>query len=244
MEENKKTKYLLQGGIIFLLVVVIVLVILLIKAKKNINDFEMSSLEKETTKIMNYYEMYDNEYDKVEKGIYYALEYSLNEFGKSELSSNEIKKIIDQKFNNDITIEEITSNGVTPLLFDSGINYDTMNNKYTLNKRELNQKEIAEKEIVIYLPEKTKKKKDNYVINYDKYVISNPYEILNYFNNKENSNEESEIILNYLTGKNSNINEVKKLINKENINNFGKKEKNIKITFTVKNNSLIINEVK
>ena len=71
------------------------------------------------------------------------------------------------------------------------------------------------------------KSKNKFVLTYNKYVVNDPYKVLNYYNDKNDTNK---IIVtsSYLKGE-RNITSIKSVINKDNIKEFGKIEKSRKV---------------
>ena len=98
-----------------------------------------------------------------------------------------------------------------------------------------------------------KKKKNKFIVTYDKYVVENPYEILNYYNDsamnipedqKENYQPyDTSAIYNYLTCKGK-ITTLKDAITKDNIEKLGKIDKQLEVTYIIKDDNLVIDNIK
>ena len=140
-------------------------------------------------------------------------------------------------------------------MLNKGIVFDSANNqfKYNINNTRL---DIANKKIIKYELKKIKKiNKNKFKVIYDKYLVENPYDIYNYYNEKNISkNEISEItqgelnkddlslITDYLKGEEK-LSKIKNMINKNNIKNFGKIDGEISIIYVIKNEKLVIEKI-
>ena len=183
--------------------------------------------------------------DDAGKYINFAAEYLYNEENKEEFSLNDVLNIINDTFDIDYSEEDLVKVGISSRMLDKNIIYDNTSNlfKYKQNKT---QADIANTLIVKYELKKMKKiNKKKFEVTLDKYVVENPYEVLNYFNDYNMKQEDSskrfntDDIVKYLKGK-ENVKVIKELINKDNIENFGKIDGSIKITFVIKDNKLKI----
>ncbi len=226
-------------------VVIIIIVIGLWMNSKRLTNLEKIKIEETCNKISNYLDevyMFD---DDTGKYINFAAEYLYNEENKEEFSLNEVLNIINDTFDIDYSEEDLAKVGISSRMLDKNIIYDNTSNsfKYKQNKT---QADIANTLIVKYELKKMKKiNKKKFEVTLDKYVVENPYEVLNYFNDYNMKQEDSskrfntDDIVKYLKGK-ENVKVIKDLINKDNIENFGKIDGSIKITFVIKDNKLKI----
>ena len=226
-------------------VVIIIIVIGLWMNSKRLTNLEKIKIEETCNKISNYLDevyMFD---DDTGKYINFTAEYLYNEENKEEFSLNEVLNIINDTFDIDYSEEDLAKVGISSRMLDKNIIYDNTSNsfKYKQNKT---QADIANTLIVKYELKKMKKiNKKKFEVTLDKYVVENPYEVLNYFNDYNMKQEDSskrfntDDIVKYLKGK-ENVKVIKDLINKDNIENFGKIDGSIKITFVIKDNKLKI----
>ena len=226
-------------------VVIIIIIIGLWMNSKRLTNLEKIKIEETCNKISNYLDevyMFD---DDAGKYINFAAEYLYNEENKEEFSLNDVLNIINDTFDIDYSEEDLVKVGISSRMLDKNIIYDNTSNlfKYKQNKT---QADIANTLIVKYELKKMKKiNKKKFEVTLDKYVVENPYEVLNYFNDYNMKQEDSskrfntDDIVKYLKGK-ENVKVIKELINKDNIENFGKIDGSIKITFVIKDNKLKI----
>ena len=213
--------------------------------EKKLTKLEKIKIEETCNKISNYLDeiyMYEDDSGKY---INFAAEYLYNENNKEDFSLKEVLDVINDTFDIDYGDEELSKIGISSRMLDKNIVYDNTSNlfKYKQNKTQI---DIANTEIVKYELKKIKKiNKKKFEVTLEKYVVENPYEILNYYNdyNMNQSDSSKRIntddIVKYLKGK-ENVKVIKDLINKDNIEIFGKIDGSIKITFVIEDNKLKI----
>ena len=133
------------------------------------------------------------------------------------------------------------------VVYEKNISHTPSDNKYSIDKSILTQQDIANIPIIKYEITNIKKKGKKYIVSYDKYIIKNPYEILNYFSDLNvKVEDESEIyntteLYKYLT-RQGKISNVKEMLTKEVLDTLAKKEKSIDITYTLNDGSLKMNK--
>ena len=232
------------------LLIVLLLVILLIIKTTKLSKIEKIKIEDTSSDIMLFYEEIDNkEVNDTDGYIAYALEYSYNVNDKSELTTKEIKELIESKFNIKLEEDKINDVGITPYLLKKNISHNPSEKKYSIDKSILTQQDIASIPITKYEITNIKKKGKKYIVTYDKYVVKNPYEIMNYYSDLNVQSEEEETtydtseILNYLTCKGK-ITSVKKILTKDDLETLAKKEKSIEIKYILVDGNLKIDNSK
>ena len=229
----------IKNYIIMGVIVVVMLCGFLIYNYIHISNFEKSMLLEQSNIIMNYYDSFNNDEGQgLDKYILFALTYSNNENDKSLLSSKEIKDILENTFNKNFNEDEINHEGITPLLMDNNImqNYD--NKEYYIDKDSINQSKISNINIVIYNNKKIIKRGKRFIVKYDKYVIENPYDILNYYDAK--GGYDTSKISSYLRG-NGKLKDVKSIIEKDYLDSNTKKVSDEKVIFELKGTKFLIN---
>lgn len=184
--------------------------------------------------------------------ILYALTYAYNEKDINELSSVEIKKIAESHFNIELKEEDINNTGVTLYLLENQVSHNPEESKYTLNTENLTQSQIAKIPIVKYVVKNVSKSGGNYYVEYEKYIVDNPYAVLDYYHKltesmsdeerAANSSAESDGIYKYLTAQGK-IKDIKAAINSDNIADIGRIEGGAKVTYIVKNDKLLVDKI-
>lgn len=240
-----KNKKIIIGVV---LLIVFALFIMNITGNK-LTPLEEISLKNNSKNIITYIEEVETlKSKKIDKYINYAMEYNYNEYGSKELSVKDMKKLINSIFEIKISEKQIKKIGITPSMLDKKIGYDYEKEMFTIEKGEESYSDIAQRKIYYYGLEKIDKKaSDKFIITYKKYVISDPYKILNYYDDL-NHDEKVKVkydtteIMNYLTSK-GNLKSIKKYINNKNITKFGKAKGTIEIEYIVKNDEILINEI-
>lgn len=231
--------------LIAIIVLIIALVIIFAMNSKKLTNLEKIKIEETCNSISNYLDeiyLYDDDNGKY---INFAAEYLYNEKGKEEFSMTELLEVINNTFDINYNEEEISKIGISSRMLDKNIIYDSTSNlfKYKNNKT---QSDIANTPIVKYELKKMKKvNKKKFEVILEKYVVENPYEVLNYFNDYNMKQTDTskryntDDIVKYLKGK-ENIKVIKDLVNRDNINDFGKIDGEVKITFVIKDDKLKI----
>lgn len=246
-------------GVLILIFLVFTAVYLI--GTRNISSIEEKTLREKSDDLMLYIEDITlSESNDIDKYIVYALNYSYNKNNKNDLTCEEITTFIKENFTIDIDTEKIRNMGVSPLMLTKNITYEPSTDSYKMNIMSKNPQTIKDEPIVYYKLEKiSKKNKKKYVVTYKKYIIENPENMLNYYmevnNNTEGVLDESgnmtydlidtAPIVKYLmgTGKLANI---KNLIKEKYLSSYAKEDKKgeIKVTYIVKDNQLLIDKYK
>jgi len=228
-----------------ILAIVIIIIIILL------NTLVFSRLEK--VKINEVNEKIANYIDEVvlypeDEGKYisFAIEYLYNTTDKKKYSFEEVLDVINSTFQVDYDEKKLEDIGITIEMANKGIVIEGNNHEYVYNNLKT-RADIANTKLVKVSPKHIKRISLNkYKVTYDKYVVENPYEILNYYDelNLKNENEKYDTtkIVEYLKG-NEKANVIKNAITSENISKIGKIDGQVTITFVVKNNKVLIKKI-
>ena len=228
-------------AVISILLIALIITLVIINSNK-ITNLEEIKINEFSNEISNYIEEFEN-IDDEGKYINYAIEYLYNTENKTEYSIDEITNVINETFNVKYVQEDIMEIGISPKMLDKGVTYESASNTFKYNAQKT-RVDIASTPIKKYELTKIKKvNKEKFVITYNKYVVENPYEMLNYYNNQniENDKEyDTTDISEYLKG-NRKISVIKKSIVSKDINNYGKADGSIELEFIIKDNKLVLN---
>lgn len=244
--KNKKLIFISLG---VLLAVVVAVIIIILVNKNKLTDLEKVKIKEASSKVENYLDEIVLHEDNEGKYINYAIEYLYNETDDKEYSMESIIETINTSFNIEYKEEDVAKAGITKEMVDKGIVYDSTNNtfKYNVTKTPA---DVANTPIIKYGIKKIKKKSNSkFEVTYEKYVVENPNEIYNYYNNENNKNTDGERkydtkeIVAYLKGEEK-IGKIKKTITKDTISNYGKIEKGPKVTYILKDDKLVIDKIK
>ena len=231
--------------IIDTIVLLILIVLVFIFFKNSITNLEKIKLEEKSIEISDYFE----ELKGMDKNNYFnfAIEYLYNSKDKDEFSIKEILDVINSNFNVSYTEKDILDIGTTGDMVNRGIMFDSALNGYKyLNDETIT--DIANKSVIYFKIKKMSKINENkFKIIYDRYVLDNPYEVLNYYNNYNIENSDNKIdttdVIEYLKG-NRKIGTFKRIVRQETKTNFGKKDGTVEVTYIVKNNKLLVDKIK
>lgn len=256
--------------ILAILVIIAGILLIIFKGNKKEEALPLSSVEQLKLReisndIIPYLEeVEDNDSTEIDRYIIFALEYAYDKENKDTLTLTEMKDLINSKFNVDITEEQLETLGITPLMLDKSITFDMLQDSYHINKFKLSNQDVAALKIVTYLEQDMKKiSNTEFSITYKKAIVTNPYEILNYYtdlNNKstapqinENTGEiiektEEPIIYDtteinkYLRGEEK-VSTIKKYITNDNISKVGEDAGTIEVIYVVEGDHILINKI-
>ena len=118
--KDKKKRNILIGALL-----VVVLLIILFGCNR-LTDLEEKTIKDVSKKVMPYMDRIENskEKDKLGKYVYYAVEYAYNEEDKTEVTVDEIKKIIRDTFNYKIDDKKVREMPLTNEMLQNFIVYD------------------------------------------------------------------------------------------------------------------------
>lgn len=214
---------------------------------RNVSDIEKRELDNKTSSLVNFLDdIVDSNSKQIDKYIIFALDYNYNTNSKNTMTTDELLSFIKDYFVIDITKEDINNVGITEDMVSRNIVYDSNKDSFTIKEIKKSANAIANEKVVFYVREKiVKVNKKKYKLTYRRYVIENPYDILNYYidNNSENESFDITPIRNYLMGS-SKISTLKDAINPNDIPKFGKKDKKIKVTYIVEDDKIKISKIK
>lgn len=248
MKKILKNKIVLFS-IIGLLFLSIVIVIIMLLNKNKLTELERVKINEASQIVENYLDEITLHNDTEGKYIDFAIELLYNETDKELYSIEDVLNVINGTFDIDYKEEELLKVGITSEMVDKGIVFDSTNNSFKYNSGKT-KADIAATPIIKYSINKINKKDNNtFEVKYDKFIVENPNEIYNYFVNEniERSSEEEKYdtkdIIAYLKGEEK-IGKIKKIINSENIKEFGKIEDGPTIKYILKDDKLLIGELK
>ena len=256
--------------ILAILVIVGGILLIVFKGKKKEENFSLSSVEQLKLReisndIIPYLEeVEDNDSMEIDRYIMFALEYAYDKESKDTLSLTEMKDLINSKFNVNVNEEQLETIGITPLMLDKSITFDMLKKSYHINKFKLSNQDIAALKIVAYIEQDMKKiSNTEFSITYKKAVVTNPYEILNYYTDLNNKNSAPQIneengeiiekteepviydtteINKYLRGE-AKVSTIKKYINNDDISKVGEDAGTIEVIYIVDGDHILINKI-
>ncbi len=250
----KNKKVLLGVGLCAVLIIAII--ILLIVNSTRLTKLEKVKITEFSDDIINYADEIAEHTSDDGKYINFAMEYLYAKEDKKEYSDEEILDVINSNFDVKYDKDKLSELGISELMAGKGITFDSSTNKYKY-ENPLTVADIANTAIVKYELKSIKKvNKNKFKVKYDRLVVERPYEILNYYNDYNISqNQVSEMVeddvkkvdltdlIAYLHG-DGKLSNVKKLISKESIEKYGKIDGSITITYVIKKDKLLISEIK
>lgn len=237
--ENKRKTFIIGSSIFVLLFLLIII------KSFSFSKLEKVKIEEVNNKIANYIEEVIANSNDDGKYICYAIEYLYNTTDKNTFSYSEVLDEINNTFLVKYTEKDLDRIGISIEMANKGILQDSNNKKYIYESNKT-VSDIANTPLVKYIPKITKKMGfGKYKVTYEKYVVDNPYKLLNYYDNynlKHKKKINSKVISEYLKG-NAKIGPVKDFINKENIKKVGKIVGKKTIIFTIKDNKVLIKKI-
>lgn len=238
-----------QLGIISLMgvgIVALVIIIIFMIMSKNISQIEKNTIMDKSKTYSYYLEYVEDKKKGTDDYIIYALKYSTINDHKSGLSSAELSNLISEIFNKKIDEDTIRKNGVSEKMLKENIMYSPADDMYDLITPKADPKVIAETPVSYYKFKKLSRiNSKKYSIVYQKYVIEDPYKVLNYYLDLNNQTDMMYDIVpykNYLVGSDS-IVRFKESIKAEDVDKYAKKDKKYKVTYIVDGDKVLIDKV-
>lgn len=224
-------------------IVALVVLIVLFAGANKLSESDKKVINDASDKYMNYMSLVEEStHDDNGKYINYAITYVSNEEEKNNVSITEVITVLDRVFDIQLTEEEITKIGITEDMFNNGVVYEPTVKEFSINNVKTNQ-DIQATELKKYVISKiTKKGKNKFVVVYDKYLIKDPYKVLNYYHDFDVSFD-VEPIKKYLQGK-ANLKTILSYINDTNVSKIGEKTDKLKVTYEFKDGNLKIESFK
>ncbi|MBR6073541.1 MAG: hypothetical protein IKP76_04400 [Bacilli bacterium] len=238
-----------QLGVISLIgvgIVALVVIIIFLFMSKNISQIERNTIMDKSTVYSYYLEYAEDKKKGTDDYIIFALKYSTINNHKSGLSSAELSKLISEIFNVKIDEDTIRKNGISEKMLKENIMYSPSDDVYDMITPKVDPKTIAETQVSYYKFKKLSRiNSKKYSIVYQKYIIEDPYKVLNYYIDKNNQSDRIYDIApyrNYLVGSDSTV-RFKESIIADDIQNYAKKDKKYKVTYIVDGDKVLIDKV-
>ena len=237
---KEKKSIAIIAGAALLLCIILALVAFNVKSSHEMSELEKMKLNEISDELSANLEYVEGSKD-IGDYIIYALEYNYNVNDSKELSIKDMVKFFEDTFTKKITEEDIRKVGITPNMVDKNITADE--ETFKLNVLEPSYAEIAAREIAKYnVKEITKTGTNKYSVKYEKYIVTNPYEVLNYYNDNGDTEAANEITK-YLKGE-TKVTTIKKYITDKNQSKVGKKDKEVTVNYVVKDKKVLIDSIK
>lgn len=232
-------KFLIAGIGIFLVIVGVVFYLL----SNKITNVELIKLKELSDKTSDYIgEVINN---KEEDGCYvtFAIDYLYATTGKTSYSIDEIMEVINNNFDINLTKEDVSKIGLTSYMMNKGISFDTTSGGFSYEYKKT-RADVASTSLINYHVTGIKKvNKNKFIVYYDKYLVEDPYKLLNYYTDQEEQDKEVvKEITSYVKGEIV-PSKIVKYINSENIEKIGKIDGKIKVTYTVKDDKIRISKI-
>ena len=241
--QNNLSKKLTIGGLLL-----IIAAFFFMFGGMQVSELERIKIKDATNEFISYYEEIESEKGNgIDQYILYSLTYSYNQNDVSSLSSRDIRLFVKDTFNIELSEDRITGNGVSPLLLEKHVSFDPSKKMYSIDTNYYSQTELANVPIYKYQIKKIKKKSGGrFVVEYKKFKVENPYDILNYYGNTTGGTSQridTTKILNYLTAKGKII-DIKLACNDEILKRYGKDEGKVTIVYKIHDDNLQIINLK
>lgn len=227
--------------IIIILLIITSCLFIIFRFNKKATDLETIKLKEVSLKSSLYFEELEGDSDKEIKYMTYILYSNLNQDNIVEMSNEDMKKELEANFDISLDEEELDNASLTFNSNEKMVHYDSMEKKYILDLNYLTNQDIAKIPIIKYeLKKIIKINNKKFKIQYTRYQIDNPYDILNYFSD---NGYDTKNIRDYLSGKESKA-AIKKLLNVDYLSNMNAKKNTITVTYIVKDDKILIDSIK
>ena len=216
------------------------------KTRQELSETQQLIIEDKGERVMTYFETIDFHSDKyipgddeqtaktdqIAKYISFAVTLISDEQSKNIVSVDEASKIITENFvDSDYKTDDYLLACSSVILNLNEIVCDESQHEFIINKS-TDPRTIAATPIIKYLPKETTSKSADYTATYERYVISGPYDILNYAAEAESPLAPQ--VKSYLEGTGT-IRSIKDAITHEAAEKYGEKTGEITVSFSVDN---------
>ena len=230
--------------LVFKIVIVLLVIsgVVLFFVNRRLSGLEKIKIDEFNSEISDYL---DEVVDTDDKGKYisFAVKYLSDKNNKNSFSDDEVLKTINKYFNVNYKIKDLEKIGITNKMAEEGITHDI--NEYNYNNV-MTKKDISNKKIIKYSQNSVGKSfTNNFVATFDKLVVDNPYDVLNYYSSLNQNTDaiiDTKDLNKYLNGEGT-IKDIKKYIISDTIKEYGKEDGEIKITYIIKDNKLLIDNL-
>ena len=243
MKEFFKNKKNVTIVIVAIIAIVGILLLLNYFINTRLSNLEKVKINEFTDNIGNYLdEIYD--YEDEGKYINFAVEYLYNNSDDDTFEMDEVIDVINNYFDVDVSTDNVIDIGITDRMLSKGISYNSSDGTFKYNNS-YTRLDIANMPIIKYEVKSIKKNsKNKFTIVFEKLIVENPYDILNYYNDSNSKKEITDEIFSYLKGE-AKVSSIKKYVNKEHIKDMnGKVDDEIKINLIIKNDKLLVSSEK
>lgn len=230
-----------------LLAIVIIIVAGYITYQKvrTISDAEHITLNEFTSHVLPYLDEVDyddgDDNSRVDDNyIIFAMKYNFGENGKTQMTVDEIDKIVKEKFDYSIDKEELNHNLATPRLMEEYIHYNEQDSTFTLDRQYIDKRLVAITPINLYIEQSAYKSSGKFIVTYAKYQFETPYKILDCASQNDIAIPDFD---NYINGKVSDAS-LKRAMTQKCADEGATRQKEITVTYATKDNHLYIEEIK
>ncbi len=238
---SKKNIITIVSSVLGVILVAYLTLFVIMKAAK-LNDEERMKLDDFSSHALLYLDEYDIENENSEpseltKYLAYAVAYNYGENGKAEATSDELKQIIKDVFDEDLDLSNP----------DEALMSSYINKKYifykgglvVLDRSYLDEKRITQIPTWLYKEKKASSMGGKMTVVYEKYKVANPYNYLNY---TATNNIDVPELSAYLRGEGSYAS-LKRAVKNEDIDSVGEFVKELKITYKEHDGKLYIDKI-
>ena len=173
-------------NIVLLLTIILLIFILVYNFKlTKLERVKIDEFDKKTSSFMEEYVDSEDE----GKYIVFSIKYLNNKYNKNEFTIEEVIRTINSTFDLKYNKQKIYRIGITERMLEDGIVFEDSKGVFKYNDQKT-RSDIAKTKVIKYeLKKVSKKSKNKFVLTYNKYVVDDPYKVLNYYNDKNDTNK-------------------------------------------------------
>ena len=147
--KDKKVKLITLG--VLILIFLVLAICFIVRNNHKLTKLEEIKINEISDKYMSYMDDVEDTTSKDnDRYILYALDYSYYELDKDTLTTGELRKLINSIFNIDIKEQDLINIGITPVMNEKSIIYNSEKNTFSIIKDKKSYAQIASEKIVKY----------------------------------------------------------------------------------------------
>ena len=249
MDIKHAAKTLFSSKLFYILIIAVLATVVILQAINSqpaISRAERIVIDNFSDSIMPYMDELDYKEEGRDPGyktdlyITFSLERKFGETNETSMPVNDIVKFSEQTLNHKLNAEELEQGIVSSRLMNKYIYYDPQEKTYNLDRQYVDKKLVSITPVIKYFEKSARKSNDDFIVTYEKYQFDTPYLILDC---AAQNNISIPNFGEYIEGRASAA-ELKRAVTRDCANQSGKFQKELTVTYSIKDNHTYIKDIK
>ena len=249
MDIKHAAKTLFTSRLFYILIIAVLATVVILQAinsRPTISNAERIIIDNFSDRIIPYMDELDYEEEGRDSSydtdlyIAFALERNFGETNETSMSINDIVDFAEHTLNHKLSAEELEQGIVSSRLMNKYIYYDPQTKTYNLDRQYVDKKLVSITPVIKYFEKSARKSNDDFIVTYEKYQFDTPYLILDC---AAQNNISIPNFGEYIEGKASAA-ELKRAATRDCANQSGKLQKELTVTYSIKDNHPYVKEIK